>query len=41
MGRPNATLKKVLEDDIGLEVTGLQKAVLNRVSWWKKYAVSP
>ena len=26
--RPNTTLKKVLEDDIGLEVTELQKALL-------------
>ena len=28
VGRPNTTLKKVLEDDIGLEVTELQKALL-------------
>ena len=28
MGRPNTTLKKVLKDDIGLEVTELQKALL-------------
>ena len=28
VGRPNNTLKKVLEDDIGLEVTELQKALL-------------
>ena len=41
VGRPNTTLKNVLKDDIGLEVTELQKAVLNRVSWWKKYAMSP
>ena len=32
VGRPNTTLKKVPEDDIELEVTELQKAVLNRVS---------
>ena len=28
VGRPNTTLKKALEDDIGLEVTELQKALL-------------
>ena len=28
MGTPNTTLKKVLEDDIGLEVTELQKTLL-------------
>ena len=28
VGRPNTTLKKVLEDDIGLEVKELQKALL-------------
>lgn len=28
VGRPNTTLKKVLEDEIGLEVTELQKALL-------------
>ena len=28
VGRPNNTLNKVLEDDIGLEVTELQKALL-------------
>ena len=41
MGRLNTTLKKVLEDDTGLEVTELQKVMLNRLSWWKKYVVSP
>lgn len=40
VGRPNTTLKKVPEDDIGLEVTELQKAMLNRVSCWKIYVIS-
>lgn len=35
MGRPNTTLKKVLENDTGVEVTELQKAMLNRLPWWK------
>lgn len=40
VGRPNTTLKKVPEDGIELEVTELQKAMLNRVSWWKSFVVS-
>ena len=40
VGKTNTTLKKVPEDDIGLEVTELQKAMLNRVSCWKSYVIS-
>ena len=40
VGRPNTMLNKVPKDSIGLEVTELQKAMLNRVSWWKNYVIS-
>ena len=40
VGRPNTTLNKVPKDGIELEVTELQKAMSNRVSWWKNYVIS-
>ena len=40
VGSPNTSLNKLAKDGIGLEVTELQKAMLNRVSWWKNYVIS-
>ena len=41
VGRPKVTLKKILEDDTGLEARELQTVILDRVSWKKNFGMSP
>ena len=41
VGRPKITLKKILEDDTGLEARELQTVMLDRVSWRKNFVMSP
>ena len=41
VGRPKITLKKILEDDTGLEAHELQTVMLDRVSWGKNFVMSP
>ena len=41
VGRPKITLKKILEDDTGLEAHELQTVMLDRVSWGKNLVISP
>ena len=41
VGRPKITLKKILEDDTGLEARELQTVMLDRVSWKKNFVMSP
>ena len=41
MGHPKITLKKILEDDTGLEARELQTVILDRVSWRKNFVKSP
>ena len=41
VGRPNTTLKKVLEEDTGLEGNELRTAMLDRVGWRKNYVMAP
>ena len=41
MGRPKITLKKILEDDTGLEARELQTVMLDRVRWRKNSVMSP
>ena len=41
MGRPKITLKKILEDDTGLEARELQTVMLDRVRWRKNFVMSP
>ena len=41
VARPKITLKKILEDDTGLEAHELQTVMLDRVSWGKNLVMSP
>ena len=41
VGHPKITLKKILEDDTGLEARELQTIMLDRVSWRKNFVKSP
>ena len=41
VGHPKITLKKILEDDTGLEARELQTVMLDRVSWRKNFVKSP
>ena len=41
VGRLKITLKKILEDDTGLEARELQTVMSDRVSWRKNFVMSP
>ena len=41
VSRPKFTLKKILEDDTGLEARELQTVMLDRASWRKDFVMSP
>ena len=41
VGRPKITLKRILEDDTGLEAHEPQTVMLDRVSWGKNFVMSP
>ena len=40
VGRPNITLKKVLENDTGMEANKLRTAMLDRMSWRKNFVMA-